>query len=120
MISVAFPFFLKANIFMLIAQLYLTLCNPMDCSPSSSSVQGILQTRILEWVAITFSRGSEPRDWTWVPQPRDWTWISFITDRFFTVWATREYFYRIKEKAEGGYIEYFKIFFQIDPHFCHC
>ena len=62
MISVAFPFFKKANIFMLITQLYLTLCNPMDCSPSSSSVQGILQTRILEWVAITFSRGSEPRD----------------------------------------------------------
>ena len=54
MISVAFPFFKKANIFMLITQLYLTLCNPMDCSPSSSSVQGILQTRILEWVAISF------------------------------------------------------------------
>ena len=35
-----------------------TLCNPMDCSPPGSSVHGILQTRILEWVAISFSRGS--------------------------------------------------------------
>ena len=36
----------------------LTLCNPMDCSPPGSSVQGTLQARILEWVAIPFSRGS--------------------------------------------------------------
>ena len=40
-------------------------CNPMDCSPSGSSIRGILQARILEWVAISFSRGSsQPRDWT--------------------------------------------------------
>ena len=46
-------------------QLCLTLCNPMDCSPSGSSVHGILQVRILEWVAISFPRGSSlPRDWT--------------------------------------------------------
>ena len=50
----------------LVAPLCLTLCNPMDCSPPSSSVQGILQARILEWVAIPFSRdlpdpGVEPR-----------------------------------------------------------
>ena len=36
----------------------LTLCNAMDCSPPGSSVHGILQARILEWVAISFSRGS--------------------------------------------------------------
>ena len=43
----------------------LTLCNPMDYSPPVSSVQGILQARILEWVTIPFSRGSsQPRDWT--------------------------------------------------------
>ena len=42
----------------LFAQLCLTLCDPMDCSPPGSSVHGILQARILEWVAITFSRGS--------------------------------------------------------------
>ena len=47
----------------LVAQLCLTLCDPMDCSPPGSSVHGILQARILEWVAISFSRGSsQPRD----------------------------------------------------------
>ena len=46
-----------------VAHLYLTLCGPMDCSPPASSVQGISQARILEWVAISFSRGSSrPRD----------------------------------------------------------
>ena len=50
----------------LVAQLYLTVCFPMDCSPPGSSVHAILQARILEWVAIPFSRGSpdpgiEPR-----------------------------------------------------------
>ena len=38
-----------------VAQSYLTLCNPMDCSPPGSSIQGIFQARILEWVAISFS-----------------------------------------------------------------
>ena len=48
-----------------ITQLCLTLCDPMNCSPPGSSVHGILQARILEWVAISFSRGSSrPRDWT--------------------------------------------------------
>ena len=42
----------------LVAQSYLTLCDPMDCSPPGSSVRGILQARRLEWVAIPFSRGS--------------------------------------------------------------
>ena len=63
-------------------QLYLTVCNPMDCSPPGSSVHGILQKRILEWVAIPFSRGSS--------QPRDRTWVSCIAGGFFTIWATRE------------------------------
>ena len=45
----------------------LTLCDSMDCSPPGSSVHGILQARILEWVAAPSSRGaSQPRDWTWV------------------------------------------------------
>ena len=57
-----------------------TLCDPMDCSPPGSSVHGILQARILEWVAIPFSRGSS---WT-----RDWTWVSFIAGRFFTICTT--------------------------------
>ena len=53
-----------------------------DGSPPGSSVHGILQARMLEWVAMTFSRGS-----SW---PRDWTWVSYIAGRFFTIWATRE------------------------------
>ena len=58
------------------------LCNPMDGSLPGSSAHGILQERILEWVAILFSRGSS--------QPRDQTWVSCIAGRFFTTWATRE------------------------------
>ena len=44
----------------LVTQLCLTLCDLMDCSPPGSSVRGILETRILEWVAISFSRGDTP------------------------------------------------------------
>ena len=66
----------------LIAQSYLPPCSPIDCSPPGSSVHGILQARILEWVAMSFSRGS-----SW---PRDWTQVSHITSRFFPVWATGE------------------------------
>ena len=54
----------------------------MDCSPLGSSVHGIFQARILEWIAISFSRGSS---WT-----RDQTPVSCIAGRFFTNWATRE------------------------------
>ena len=61
---------------MLVVQLCLTLCDPMDCNPPVSSLHGMLQARILERVAIPFSRGS-----SW---PRDWTWVSCITGRFFT------------------------------------
>ena len=51
----------------LVALLCLTLCDPMDCSPPGSSVHGICQARILEWVAISFSReSSQPRDPTHV------------------------------------------------------
>ena len=47
----------------LAAQLCLILCDPMGCSPSGSSVHGVLQARILEWVAISYSMGSSrPRD----------------------------------------------------------
>ena len=54
----------------------------MDNSLSGSSVHGILQARVLEWVAISFCRGS-----SW---PRDLTQVSCIAGRFFTIWATRE------------------------------
>ena len=54
----------------------------MDCSSPASSVHGILQARILEWVAIPFSKGSF--------RPRDRTWVSCIAGGFFTVRASRE------------------------------
>ena len=50
----------RAKSFLLVAQSYLTLCDLVDCSPPGSSVHGILQARILGWVAILFSRGSSP------------------------------------------------------------
>ena len=67
---------------MLVAQSCLSLCDPMNCSLSGSSVYAILQAKILEWIAIPFSRGSS--------LPKDQTLISCIADRFFTIWATRE------------------------------
>ena len=68
--------------YVLVSQSCLTLCDPIDCSLPGSSVHGILQARILEWVAISFSRGSS--------QPRDQTQVSCILSRFFIVWATRD------------------------------
>ena len=65
-----------------VAQSCLALCNSMNCSLPGFSVHGILQTRILQWVAIPFSRGFS--------QPRDRTQVSHIVGRFFTVWATGE------------------------------
>ena len=59
----------------LVAQSYLTLCDPTDCRPPGSTVHGILQARRLELVAIPFSRES--------PQPRDQNWVSCIASRFF-------------------------------------
>ena len=64
---------LKVNI----TQSCLTLCDPIYCT-----VHGILQARILEWVAFPFSRGSS--------YPRDRTQVSCIAGRFYTIWATRE------------------------------
>ena len=69
---------------------------PMDCSPPGSSLHGILQARILEWVAISFSRGSS--------RPRDQTQVSRIPGRRFNLWATRE--------AHGIMLKGFKSFSQ--------
>ena len=63
-----------------VAQSFPTLCDHMGYT-----VHGILQARILEWVAFPFFRGSS--------QPRDWTQVSCIAGRFFTSWATREALY---------------------------
>ena len=54
-----------------VAQSCPTLCNPVDCSLPGSSIHGIFQARVLEWGAISFSRGSSwPGDWTWVTHYR--------------------------------------------------
>ena len=65
-----------------VAQSCPTLCDPIDCSLPGSSVHGIFQAIVLEWIAISFSRGSS--------QPRARTQVSRIVDRRVTVWATRE------------------------------
>ena len=61
----------------LVAPSCLTLCNYVDNSPLGSSVHGILQARILEWVAIPFSKGFS--------QPRNQSWVSCIAGRLFTI-----------------------------------
>ena len=63
------------------SQSCLTLSDAMDCSLLGFSTLGIFQARILEWVAISFSRRSS--------RPRDWTRVSRIVGRCFTIWATR-------------------------------
>ena len=79
-ISVLFSSLIFASkVKVLVTQSCLTFCDPMDCSLPGSSIQGILQARILEWVAVPSSRGSSP--------PRDQTYVSCgscIAGRFFT------------------------------------
>ena len=66
-----------------VAQSCLTLCNPMHCSPPGSSVHGVFQARILEWVAISYSIGSSwSRDWTHV------SWVSCIVSQILYHCAT--------------------------------
>jgi len=64
-----------------VARLCPTLCDPMDYSPPGSTVHGILQARILEYIAISFSRGSS--------RPRNRTQVSRIAGRLFNLWGTR-------------------------------
>ena len=66
----------------LVSQSCPTICDPMDWGSPGSSFLGILLPRILEWVAISFSRGSS--------QASDRTWVSHIAGRLFTIWSTRE------------------------------
>ena len=70
-----------------VAKLCPTLCDSMDCSILCSSVHGIFQARVLEWVAISFSRGS-----SW---PRDRIQVSCTVGGRFTIWAKEKTFYRI-------------------------
>ena len=64
-------YFIFVVVFVLVTKSCLTLCDPMDYSPPGSSVHGILQARILEWVAISFSKRSS--------QPRARTHVSYIS-----------------------------------------
>ena len=73
----------KTKMKVLVTKSCLILQNLMDRSQPGSSVCRILQARILEWVVISFSRGSS--------QPRDRTQVSRVVGRRFTVWATREW-----------------------------
>ena len=82
----------------LVAQSCPTLCDPTNCSPPGFSVHGILQARILEWIAIPFSRVSS--------RPRNQTLVSCIAGRFFTVWTTgnktMEMVIRPVAESDGG------------------
>ena len=77
-----------------IAQSCPTICDPVDCSLQGSSVHGIFQARVLEWVAISFSSGSS--------RPRDRTHVSHIAGRRFTLWATREALYAEYNMPNAG------------------
>ena len=56
---------------------HVQLCNPMACSPPGSSIHGIFQARVLEWLNISFSRGSS--------RPKDWTQVSYIAFRIYQI-----------------------------------
>ena len=79
------PYFLPSFRRSEVVQSCPTLWDPMDSSLQGSCVHGIFQARVLEWVAISFSRGSSP--------PRDQTQVSRIARRRFTIWATREAYF---------------------------
>ena len=79
-LSFSFPLFFLVKV--LVAQSCIQLWDPMDCSLPDSSVLGILRARILEWVAIPFSKGSS--------RPSRRSQISHLAGRFFTIWATQD------------------------------
>ena len=81
-----------------VTQSCLTLFDPMDCSLPHSSIHGIFQARVLEWVAISFSRGSS--------RPREWTQVSCIVGRRFTLWATREWLLAEVSKLVWGFLHW--------------
>ena len=66
-----YRYFLCVGVWMLVAQSCPALCDHMDCNPPGSSVHGILQARILEWVALPSSRGSS--------RPQDRTHVSYVS-----------------------------------------
>ena len=73
---------MKSESAVLVAHSCPTLCNAVDSRLWGSSLHGILQARIMEWIPVSYSRGSS--------QPRNQTHVSLIAGEFFTFWATRE------------------------------
>ena len=98
-----------------VIQLWLTLCNPMDCCPQSSSTHGLLQARILEWVAISYSRGSSrPRDQTHV------SCISALAGRFFTTPPPgKPFFFFFKNTINVAFF-FFLVFMQVNKFSVYC
>ena len=88
----------------LVTNLCPTLCKPMNWCLPGSSVHGVLQARILKWVAISFSR--------WCSQPRDQTWVSSVAGRFFTNWAMREAL-ELRIHMHCRHKDWFNIFHQL-------
>ena len=86
----------------------LSLCNPMDCSSPDSSVHGILQARIQEWVSMPSSRRSS--------RPRDQTCISCTESRFYTHWAIREALNQLWLKLNDDWAE---MNFHVSKSCCH-
>ena len=82
---------------MLVIQLCPTPGDPMDCSPPGSPIPGIFKVRIMEWVAISFSRRPF--------QPKDQTQVSCTAGIFFTHWATREVPVKTKQKYNFNYMD---------------
>ena len=85
----------RQNLKVLVAQSCLDSSWPHGCTLPGSSVPGILQARILEWVAIPFSRGSS--------QPQGQTRVSYIAGRFLTIWATRKSYWRKSNLQKGAF-----------------
>ena len=85
-----FPHIIPLPYCCLVTQLCLTLCNPTDCSSPRSSVHGMLQARILEWITISFSRESSwPRDETRVSCIGRWIlyrWVTWETHKLISVY----------------------------------
>ena len=93
--NVSYVIWKKVKMKVSVAQLCPTVCNPMDCSPAGSSIYGILQARIMDWIVISFSRVSY--------QSRDQNKVSHIASRFFFIWAPQEALYEVKEVLNNFY-----------------
>ena len=101
-----------------------TLCDPMDCSPPGSSVHGILQARIPEWVTIPFSRGSSwPRGWTQADslllshqRSLDSQYIDFLFSRFENISVSLQKKHQRNGSVFGKAVRLYTLPFAPSPH----